>query len=263
MNASRLPRIATLLLLACPLAAWSQQIHQLAPGQSLSLQALPDNHVLRSSNGKQITVGQYKAAMARAKAGQPLAAQVKVTPGMSIATAAQAPAGTLIVTASGASASASTLAHIQKIRANISNRKADPVLPAAKLGPVVGQVGKDFSVTQALARNDNDTVKVGTTTATVAQLKYINAHLLAANQPTLEQRAAKGNGAAPKVVKVARGTDPKSLLSLPDNTILESPSGKRINVATLKAHIDKPEMKAYLQKRTQERLNAGKPKTGK
>ncbi len=260
-------RIHPLALAACMLAmtsasAMAQQVHVLAPGQRLALQGLSDDQVLQTSTGRRITVGQYKAAIARVVATGAQPAVVRATPTMTIASAARLPAGTVVTSSSGAAASVATLAHIQQIRERAAARKVEPVLPAAVLGTPVGEVGKTLTLAQALARNDSDTVTVGTQRVTVGQLRYIDAHLKAAGRPSLEQRLASRTAStttAPKVVKVARGTDLKSLRGLPPDTILESPGGKRTNVATLNAYYGTPALQAEMQKRQPARATTPQP----
>ncbi len=254
MTASRRFRLYSAVLLALPLAAWAQTVHQIAPGTSLSIKALPDSHLLRTNKGVQMTVGQYKAALARIQSGQ--IKEVKIGMGQTIASAAKLPAGTMVVAPSGARISQVTLAHVQKIKDEVAARKKETVLPTAIKSTPVGIVGRDFDISQALTRKDSDTVTLGNKQYTVGQLKYIDSHLKAAGQPSLAQYAAKAGSGRPgasqgPVVKVSRSADLASLLKMPDNTILESPGGKRITVATLKAHVQKPEVKALLDKRGQ------------
>lgn len=255
MTAARRFRLYSLVLLAMPLSGWAQQIHQVAPGKTLVIQSLPDSHVLRAPSGAQVTVGQYKAAIARAKAGQAVP-QVKIGMGQTLASAAKLPAGTMVVAPSGARVSSTTLAHIQRIKEQAASRKKEMVLPTAIKGAPVGTVGRDFDIKQALARKDSDTVTLGNRQYTVGQLKYIDSHLKAAGQGSLADRAAKAGSGRPgasqaKVVKVQRNADLATLLRMPDDTILESPGGKRITVATLKAYQQNPEMKALLARRGQ------------
>ena len=255
MTAARRFRLYSFVLLAFPLAGWAQQVHQIAAGKTLAIQSLPDSHVLRAPSGAQVTVGQYKAALARARAGQ-VAPQVKIGMGQTIASAAKLPAGTMIVAPSGARVSQATLAHVQKIKEEVAARKVEKAIPAATFTAPVGAVGRDFDISQALARKDSDTVMLGERKYTAGQLKYIDSHLKAAGQPSLAQLAAKPGSARPgtgtaQVVKVGGNTSLGQLLKMPDNTILEAPGGKRITVATLKANIDKPEVKAALEKRSQ------------
>lgn len=230
--------------------ASAQSVHTLVAGHKIAIASLSDNDILLTPSGRQISVGQYKAGLARIKARQLLAPLVKVTPGMTLAAAAAQPAGTRVVAASGASVPAATLARIQTLRAqHLVARKIEPVLPVAKLGAPVGEVGKTVTLAQALSRNSADTLMVGSIKVSAAQLRYIDQHLKAAGRQGLADFAGRRAvaGASPgKVVKVARGTDPRTLLNLPPDTILESPGGQRISVATLKANIDKPDIKAKI-----------------
>jgi len=89
----------------------------------------------------------------------------------------------------------------------------------------------------ALKRPDSDTVVLPSgRRATVGQLRFVQARV--------EARLGRPLGVSPRrpattgaALKVTAQTDWKAILKRPDNTVLESPSGKRITVGELKLAI--------------------------
>jgi len=100
-------------------------------------------------------------------------------------------------------------------------------------------VKKPSDLAAALKRPDSDTVILPSgRRVTVGQLRFV--------QPRLEAQLGWPLGAPPKrpttsgvALKVTAESDWKAILKRPDDTVLESPSGKRITVGELKAVIRK------------------------
>lgn len=124
----------------------------------------------------------------------------------------------------------------QKMRAAVPGSR---LTAALKVKPATTgiQIKNAADLAAALKRPDNETVKLPSgRLVTVGQIKLL--------QPLLEKRLGRKleitslqpdrSGPALKISKTTTREQWKSILQKPDNTVLESPNGKRITVGELK-----------------------------
>ena len=121
----------------------------------------------------------------------------------------------------------------QKARAATPGSRMPEALkfkPAAKGAPL--RSSDDLAA--ALTRPDSETLQLPSgKTMTVGLLKLVREDVERQLGRSLTAKTARPDLSGP-AVKVQTGTDWKNILQRPDNTVLESPGGKRITVGELK-----------------------------
>ncbi len=235
-------------------------------GKALDIGALPDSTVLRGKSGKTITVAQLKQLEARINAAS--SAPVLIAKqGQSIRTLAAAPAGTRIVLPGGRVTRAEDMVKIQSIYAKLSEpRVVKPIPQSMPNATAQAVVGQGTTLAEAMKRPGGDVIQIGSRKYTAEQLRQMDA-LLKASPRDPRGLLERARGATPPGrtgtqiaiptgprIKLQRGTSIQDMLTKPDGTVLESPSGKVISVAQLKQYMAHEHLTvAQLQARAMER----------
>lgn len=218
-------------------------------GKVIDLRNLPDSQVLKAKSGKTISVARIRQLQARIDRAS-TAPMMTAKAGQSLKTLAAAPAGTRISLPSGKIVQSQDLGKIQNIYAKLSvNRAITPIPQQVKNAQAQAVVGQGITLAEAMKRPANDVIQVGSHKYTAEQLRQIDNLLKASPRDPrgLLERAGSGPaagraGTTPTIptgprLKMQRGTSINEMLAKPDNTILESPSGKIISVAQLKQYM--------------------------
>ncbi len=218
-------------------------------GKVIDLRNLPDSQVLKAKSGKTISVARIRQLQARID-GASARPMMTAKAGQSLKSLAAAPAGTRISLPNGKIVQSQDLGKIQNIYAKLSvNRTITPIPRQVKNAQAQAVVGQGITLAEAMKRPANDVIQVGSHKYTAEQLRQIDALLKASPRDPrgLLERAGSGAaagraGTTPTIptgprLKLQRGTSINEMLAKPDNTVLESPSGKIITVAQLKQYM--------------------------
>lgn len=218
-------------------------------GKVIDLRNLPDSQVLKAKSGKTISVARIKQLQARIDRAS-TTPMMTAKAGQSLKTLAAAPADTRISLPSGKIVQSQDLGKIQNIYAKLSvNRAITPIPQQVKNAQAQVVVGQGITLAEAMKRPANDVIQVGSHKYTAEQLRQIDNLLKASPRDPrgLLERAGSGPaagraGTTPIIptgprLKMQRGASINEMLAKPDNTVLESPSGKIITVAQLKQYM--------------------------
>jgi hypothetical protein len=218
----------------------------------VDLRTASDGEVLTGKSGRTITVGRIKELQAAMESAKPV---VVAKPGQSLASLSSAPAGTR-VRIGNRTVRADFLAKVQSLRAKLSVKRTPKPMPNslqyanAKADGVLGQNG--LTIAAALKRPGNEVIQVGSRKYSAEQLRQIDAALRASKREPLglAERAAamnkgmtrasiapKGPSAAGPRLAVTKTTPIQQMLAKPDDTVLQSPSGKTVTVGQVKQYL--------------------------
>ena len=233
-------------------------------GRAVDISTLPDATLLKGSSGRTISVARVKQLQARlergstaSSAGGSRAPLVVAKPGQSLASLTQSPAGTRIQLPGGRVARVEDLSKIQQLRAKLNERRVVRTVPQsmdrATANAVLGQNG--LTMAEALKRPGSDVIQVGQRKFSVDQLRQMDALLRASpREPRgLTDRIATSTPGATNaatarlnpgsqrpsgpVFQVRRGMSLRDMLAKPDNTVLQTESGKTTTVAQIKQYM--------------------------
>lgn len=233
-------------------------------GRAVDISTLPDTTVLKGSGGRTISVARVKQLQARlergasaAPAGGAKAPLIVAKPGQSLASLSQSPAGSRIQLPGGRVARVEDLSKIQQLRAKLNERRVVRAVPQsmdrASANAVLGQNG--LTMAEALKRPGSDVIQVGQRKFSVEQLRQMDALLRASpreprgltdgmatstpgagNAATARLAAGSQRPSGP-VFQVRRGMNVRDMLAKPDNTVLQTESGKTTTVAQIKQYM--------------------------
>jgi hypothetical protein len=222
-----------------------------ANGKLVDLSTMRDTDVLKSSSGRTISVARIKQLEAKLNGASSSAMPMMVAkPGQSLKTLATAPVGTRVQLPSGKIVQSQDLGKIQNIYAKLSvNRSITPIPRQVTNAQPQAVVGQGITLAEAMKRPANDVIQIGSHKYTAEKLRQIDGLLKASPRDPrgLLERAGSSPtagraGTTPIIpngprLKMQRGTSVNEMLTKPDNTVLESPSGKIITVAQLKQYM--------------------------
>jgi hypothetical protein len=169
---------------------------------------------------------------------------VKYTPNMTVKSLAGRPDTDLVELKNGHRVSAGDLRRLDAAAQKMRAPKVDRMPAVLKVKPAATgiKINNAADLAAALKLTDNATVQLPSGRfATVGQIKLV--------QPLVEKRIGhsltmvvqRPNLSGPSI-KITKGTTRaqwESILKRPDNTVLESPSGKRITVGEAKQYLAK------------------------
>ena len=218
----------------------------------VDLRTASNSEVLTGKSGRTITVGRIKQLQAAMDSAKPA---IEAKPGQSLASLASAPAGSR-VRIGNRTVRADFLAKVQSLRAKLSTKRTPKPMPnslqyaKAKADGVVGQHG--LTIAAALKRPGNEVIQVGSRKYSAEQLRQFDAALRASKREPLglaERAGAMNKGmtkasVAPKSpaatgprLAVTKATPIQRMLAKPDDTVLQSPSGKTVTVGQVKQYM--------------------------
>jgi hypothetical protein len=233
-------------------------------GRAVDISTLPDASLLKGSNGRTISVARVKQLQARLERGSSASSAggskvplVVAKPGQSLASLTQSPAGSRIQLPNGRVARVEDLGKIQQLRAKLNERRVVRAVPQsmerATANAVLGQNG--LTMAEALKRPGSDVIQVGQRKFSVEQLRQMDALLRAnpreprgltdrgaastpgtTNAATARLNAGSQRPSGP-VFLVKRGMSLRDMLAKPDNTVLQTESGKTTTVAQIKQYM--------------------------
>jgi hypothetical protein len=235
----------------------------------VDLRTAPNSEVVTGKDGRTITVERIRQLQGRIESARPT---VVAKPNQGLATLAAAPAGSQVLVR-GQLVRSEFLAKVVALRAKLTQPRTVKPLPSAathanaKPDAVVGQNG--LTMAEALKRPGNQVIQVGSLKYSADQLRQIDAIVKASPKDPrglAERVGPPGSGAGggtPKAAPagplktgprfaVTKATPIPTMLSKPDDTVLQSPGGKTITVGELKAYMAKEKLSpADLAKRFQ------------
>jgi hypothetical protein len=156
------------------------------------------------------------------------------SPGMNAADLRSRPDSDFVRLPSGRLVQLADVRRMKQVSRQIRTAPMKP-LPAPLLAKPAGLgalVASGADLRAALSRSDNETIQLPSgRRLTIGQLKFL--------QPLVEQQSgrslsAASPGANARVIKVGARSDWKSILQMPESTVVEAPGGTRVTVADIK-----------------------------
>jgi hypothetical protein len=224
-----------------------------ANGRAVDLRTANPGEVLKGASGRTITVQRVRDLQAKIASAPKPPAPLVAKPGQKLATLTSAPAGTRILLPNGRSVSKEQLSKLQSIRAKLDQKRTPKPIPLPTTAPAQATIGQNgFTMADALKRPGNEVIQVGSRRYTADALRSIDQQLRAspAEPKGLLDRTGRGAGtasapaAAGPRLKVARGAKLSDVLSKPDNTVVETPSGKTATVGQIKQYMARENLTA-------------------